>query len=355
MKKKMSLFTKIYISVVAFFLVLLIAAGTVLWFFLDTFEITRPNYTAQKIFTDCFKSGNIGQLVKEYSPEQLKFEDEQSLNREFKEQYDLSKLNYFSFESGQNGEEVYVVSYDGAKLADFTLAPNEHKGFGMRDYALVGAKLYLTQSEAVSVLVRKGCTLKLNGITVDSSYIAEPDIKDASYDHMPTGIEGILYDKYTVSEFLFEPEITVADADGVEQAAELNKTVGCYEVPKTYSTELQQNYSQYVISAITEYAKYLSNVSDFTHIEPYLDPESALYKNVKNVSVTWLWKHKSYKISDEKAYDFYSYGDGVFSCRAYLKDTLISYSNKEHVEFVDVTVYLRKVNGDYLIYDMVNN
>ena len=36
-------------------------------------------------------------------------------------------------------------------------------------------------------------------------------------------------------------------------------------------------------------------------------------------------------------------------------DTLINYSNKEHIEIIDVTLYLRYVDGKYLIYDMVNN
>ncbi len=353
--KRMSLFSKIYLAVVSLFLVLLVVAGGILWFYLSAFEASRPNTTAEKVFSEYFKTGNIGTLVKQFSSEQLKFENEESLNREFKEKYDLTKLNYFAVESKAEGKEQYTVSYNNMKLADFILVKNKNIGFGMKDYILDDVNFSLKQSDAVTVLVNKGYKLKLNGIIVDNSYIVETDIQDVSYKHMPNGVEGILLDKYVVSEFLFEPEITVVGFDGVEQTTQFNGELKCYEVPKVYDEVLQSEHSDYVIKAMKEYARFLSNKGAFSYVAPFLDSKSRLYTNIRDVSVTWLWKHKEHRISEEKAENFCKYTNEVFSCRVYLKNTLINYSNKEHIEIIDVTLYLRYVDGKYLIYDMVNN
>ncbi len=353
--KRMSLFSKIYLAVVSFFLIALVVIGGVLWFYLSAFEASRPNTTAEKVFTENFKTGNIGGLVKQFSSEQLMFEDEDSINREFKEQYDLTLLNYFAVESKVKGQEKYTVSYNNMKLADFVLIQNKNIGFGMKDYILEDVNFSLKQSDAVTVLVNKGYKLKLNGIIVDSSYITETDVQDASYKHMPKGVDGILFDKYVVSQFLFEPEISLVGLDGVEQKAVFDEELKCYLVPKTYDEVLQHEHSDYVINAMKEYARFLSNKGDFSYIAPFLDSKSRLYTNIRDVSVTWLWKHKEHKISEEKAENFYKYTNEVFSCKVYLKNTLVNYSNKEHIEIIDVTLYLRYVDGKYLIYDMVNN
>lgn len=353
--KKMSLFSKIYLSVAAFFIILLIVAAFVFWFFLEAFEATRPDNIAKSFFNESFKAGTIGYLVEQYAPEMLKFENKDSIDREFRENYDLTKLNFFSTTSLQDGSEKYTVTYNNSEFAGFMLSPDKEEGFGFKNYKITDVNFTFERNTEVSVLVKKGSKLRVNGIDVDASYIAETDIQDVSYSHMPKGVEGIMYDKYTIPGLIFEPEVKVISSDGEVSAAEFDKEKECFAVPTVYSVELQKDHSDYAICAITEYAKYLSNNSEFSKIAPYLDPSAGLYKDIQGVSTTWLWKHKDYRISDEKACDFIRYTDEVFSCRVSLKDTLISYSNKEHVEVVDVTVYFRYVGGNYLIYDMVNN
>ena len=353
--KKMSLFSKIYLSVIAFFLILLVVAAFVLWSFLKTYEATRPDNIAKNFFDESFKAGNIGHLVEQYAPEMLKFENKDSIDREFKENYDLSQLNFFATASFPDGGEQYTVAYNNSEFAGFTLYPDKEEGFGLKTYKLTDVEFTFESNSEVSVLVEKGSRLKINGIDVDASYISETDIEDISYSHMPKNVEGIVYDKYTVSGLIFEPEVTVVSAGGVEDKAEFDNEKDCFAVPTVYSAELQKDHSDYAISAITEYAKYLSNNSEFSHIAPYLDSSSAIYKDVQGVSTTWLLKHKDYRISDEKACDFIKYTNEVFSCKVSLKDTLIDYSNKEYVEVVDVTVYFRYVGGKFLIFDMVNN
>ena len=353
--KDMSLFSKIFLLVVSIFVVLLIAAAIVLWSFLDAFESTRPDNVAQSFFNKSFKIGNIGYLVEQYAPGSLKFETKDSINTEFKKNYDLSKLNFFATASNPDGSEEYTVTNNNSELAKFTLSVDKSEGFGLKGYKVADVDFTFENNRSAEILVKKGFKLKINDIEVDSSYITETDIKDASYSHMPKGVEGILYDKYTVSSLFFEPLAVVISPEGNEELTEYDEDTKCYTVAKVYSAELQNEHSSYAIKAITEYAKYLSNNSEFTNIAPFLDSSAKLYKDIETVSTSWLWKHKSYRISDEKACDFIKYTNEVFSCRVSLKDTLISYENKEHIEIVDVTVYFRHVGGKYLIYDMVNN
>lgn len=355
-RKELSLYSKIYISVVTFFVVLLIVAAAVLWSLLDAYEKTRPKHAAAKVFNDYFVSADLGALLATYLPERLEFESRESINSGFSKGYDTSKLNYFSVSSGDDGSEKYVVSLDNLRIAYFTLSPTgKSAGFGFKHCVLSDVEFFLADHSDITVKVPKGNTLRINGIDVAERYISNADIKSASCQYMPEGVSGIMYDEYTVSGLLFEPVITVVAENGTELPVSYNEAEHSYTVPIVYNDELAAEQTDYIIKAAREYTKYLSNDAGFGAISVYLDRSSDIYNRVRSIEVNWVRDHNGYKISDETATEFYKYAEGVFSCRVTLKETLSRPGYSDHVEYIDVTFYLRRVDGKYLIYEIVNN
>ena len=355
-RKGLSLYSKIYLSVVSFFVVLLIVAAAVLWSLLDAYEETRPKHTAAKVFNSYFVSADLGALLQTYSPDRLMFENRESINSGFSKEYDTSKLDYFSVSSGDDGSEQYVVSCDNHRIAYFTIAPiGKSAGFGFKQCVLSDVEFFLTDHADVKAMVPNGDTLYINGIKVPDSFITKADIKSDSCQYMPEGIDGIIYDEYTVSGLLFEPTVTVTSQSGSELAVTYDDTEKCYKVPLVYDDELAAKQTDYVLKAAREYTKYLSNDASFSAIAAYLDRSAEIYNRVRSVEVSWVRDHNGYKISDEKASEFYRYADGVFSTRVTLKETLSRPGYADHSEYIDVTLYWHLVDGKYLIYEIVNN
>ena len=92
----------------------------------------------------------------------------------------------------------------------------------------------------------------------------------------------------------------------------------------------------------------------FSSIGAYLDRNAAIYQSVKSVDVAWVRPH-TYKITEQKAEEFYKYADGVYSCHVSLKLTMMQSGQPDFDEFIDLTLYLHKVNGKYLIYELKLN
>ncbi len=354
--KRMSRYMKIYLCVVAFFVIVLIVACIILWKLLAAYEQTRPRYVAEQVYNEYFTSEKVGQLVNTYSPEMLKFETVESFNEKFCDRIKTEKLEFFSVSSDGQGNEQYAVACENKRVAYFTVSQNDKEaGFGFKHYELSDAEVFLSAQPDLVVKLPKNSVLSINGQTVDNSYITETDIKDASYDYMPKNVEGIMYDKYTVKDLLFEPVISAFDGNGAKLELVYDDTEECYIVPTVYDPQLEKQHSQYVIQAVSEYTKFLSNDAVFGAVSGYLDKNYDIYKRVRSIQVTWVRDHSGYDIYNEKATEFIRYTDDVFSCRVTLTESLSRVGYKDHIENIDVTLYLHKVGDKYLIYEIVNN
>lgn len=354
--KKMSLFFKIYLSVVAFFVLLLIAASIVLWTYLDAYETTRPKHVAKEVFETYFKNGEIGALIDKFPSEDMYFESAESINNGVKERYDTQKFEYFPVSTDTDGSEKYAVASEGKRLAYFTVSPTDKKAsYGFKYYELSSAEMFFTSYGTVSVKVPKGFKLSINGIEVAEKFISEADIEGVSCKYMPNdSVKGVMYDMYTVKGLVFEPTIKVTGPDSREAVLNYNETEEYFDTELFYDEELKKSQSQYVIAAATEYTKYLSNDAPFSAIAAYLDRKATIYRRVESVEVEWVRPH-TYKITEQKAEEFYKYSDDVYSCHVSLKLTMMQSGQPDFDEFIDLTLYLHKVDGKYKIYELILN
>lgn len=353
---KISKFYKIYFSVIAVALVLLVIAAFVLHSVLAAFEVTRPSTEAKRIFDTYFTTRDFTGLMNEANKDYFKFDNPEVVKSWVNELYGSSKLEYFKVTTDNKEEEKYAVTADTKLIAYFTVAPSEKTGkYGFNYHELSSAQLFLPTYGDITVKVPQGYTLKVNGKVVDDKYKALTNIVGDCAKYLPEGVKGITYDEYKIEGLFFEPEVLVYSADGKETSVEINKEKKYYTASVIYNDELKNAYTDRVLSAARGYTAYLSKDGSFYGIGQYMDKSAAIYNRVRLIETNWVRDHSGFKITNENASEFYAYSDDIFSCRVTLKETLMRPGYQDHVENIDVILYWHKVNGQYLIYEIVAN
>lgn len=356
MKKKLSSFFKIYIGVVAGLVALLVVAAVVLWTVLDAYETTRPKHVAEEVFNKYFLNSDIAGLMSAADPDSEGFESAETINSAAKELIDTEKLKYFAVTSDDKNSAKYAVTEDNNRIAYFTVRKTDKKGkYGFEFYELSDAEIFFAPYGSVTVRVPDNYTLFVNDVPVGDKYVTASGIEGDSCKYMPEGVEGVKYKEYKLSGLFSEPTLKVMSQDQQEVAVTLDKTNNIYTAALAYDSELETEMKDYIIKAASVYTAYMSNDAKFTAVSKYLDRSAEIYDRVRKSEVYWVRDHNGYKISNEKASEFYKYADGVFSCRVTLKETLTRPGYPNHTENIDIVLYCRKVDGKTLIYDIVTN
>ena len=354
--KKLSLYSKVLISVVIAFVVLLVAAVLLLWNWLSAYEGSQPKYVANSIFQKYFVTLDIEGLNNSCKNQELPFETSDFVKSEISKLYDSSKFQLFRIGTKQNGDEEYAVAFNNKQIANFVLsASNEKDKYGFTGYFLSSYSFDFSYNRDVVVKVPKNAAVYLNGIKASDDYIAEKDIEHSSYKYMPEGVEGIKFDKYVVKGFMFEPEIEVKTADDKALELEYIEAEQCFAPKMIYNEEYKKLYSDYVLAAGEEYVKYCSDDGEFSSVAKYLDKSSEIYARVRALQPQWVMPHNGCKIISRKASEFYTYSDNVFSCRIQIKQNLIGNNSKVHTHNVDVIFYLKKQGNKFVIYEILTN
>lgn len=355
MKKKMSSFFKTYIAVMASLVALLIVAAVILWTVLDAYEVTRPKHVAEEVFNKYFVSADIAGLLSATGSSREKLESDEVINSASKELLNTDSLKFFEVSSDETSSK-YAVTEDNNRIAYFTVTKTGEKGkYGFKYYKLSDAELFFAPYGNVTVRVPEGYSLVANDVSVGDSYITERGIESDSCKYMPEGVEGIKYTEYKLSGLFSEPSLKVLSADGREVDVNLDTVNNVYVAGLAYDSALEEEMKDYIIKAASAYTAYMSNDARFSAVSKYLDSSSEVYERVRKSEVYWVRDHNGYKISNEKAFEFYKYAEGVFSCRVTLKETLTRPGYANHTENIDVIFYCRTVDGKTLIYDIVTN
>ena len=334
---------------------LLIVAAVILWTVLDAYEITRPKHVAEEVFNKYFVSADIAGLLSAAGSSREKLESDDVINSAAKEILDSDSLKFFEVSSDDTSSK-YAVTENNNRIAYFTVTKTDEKGkYGFRYYKLSDAELFFAPYGNVMVRVPDGYSLVANGVSVGDGYITEKGIQSDSCKYMPEGVDGVKYNEYKLSGLFAEPVLSAVSNDGQEVAVNLDKVNNVYVADLAYDSALEAEMKDYIIKAASAYTAYMSNDARFSAVSKYLDSSSEIYERVRKSEVYWVRDHNGYKISNEKAFEFYKYAEGVFSCRVTLKETLTRPGYANHTENIDIVLYCRNVDGKTLIYDIVTN
>ena len=324
--------------------------------FLADYEHSLSKYVADEVYEEYFMHPDYEKLIEISGCEISPAESKEALAEYIKNEVGGEQLVYKTVSDGIAIDTVkYNVRAGSKKIAEFTLKKTGEKSrYGNDLFALDTIKLvYKVPSLSVSVKAPADCTVKINGYTLGAEQVVATE-KTSSCDHMPEGVAGLTYNTYTLTGLINEPEVTVTDRNGKANVVE-KEDDGVYSAKLNYSEELASAYREQISDAAQKYAAYMQSDGRFSAFSQYFDPDSTLYTQIKNAEIYFVWPHDGYSIEDVNVRDFYAYDDNTFSCRVSLTHVLHKKGSEDYRDYIDMTFYLRNVNGSYLIYDRENH
>lgn len=351
--------------------------------FLEEYESVQPKYVEAEVFDSYFKRIDYEKLLtaadRGGNEDITEFEDKEDLINYLKGLYSDKEITYYSISTGTSnaqtaqldlsdlagyfvdqfnskGDIKYIVKADEDKIAEFTLVHSDSAAkiskHGFKEYELGSIELFFFPHESVTVKLPKTSTLTVNGVKVSDKYlIPEVNEEEEFNKHLPEGLEGVVYVAYTVDGLYLKPEISVTDKDGRTVEAVYNAEDNYWAAGFLYDDALAAQYSTYVINAIQKYAAYMQMDGSRADFIDYYDTDSDLWENIITTENYFVWEHEGYTFKNQKASEFYRYNDDVFSCRVSMTHVLHRYGWEDYVDYIDMTIFLRKVDGNYLIFD----
>lgn len=372
--RKIPLFYMIFIACFSIAFVVLAVGLIVLRFYLADFEGAQPRYVADEVFEKYFSPLDAKTLAEDAECKSAPF-DKTDTKADFLEKMipqgakvsyynvstgidtDIIKYNVrYSIDNAESGADTEEKDADYVKFASFTLkktGEKSKKGFAL--YALDSIEVNYPHLVSAKIKIPSGYSLTINGIVPNDEYISERDADSESCAHMPEGVNGIKHNVYTIDNLLAEPEISVKAPDGNLCTVSYDEAEKEYIALPINDIQLAQEYSEYVIKAAQTYATYMQNDTSFAKVAKYFEKGTPLYEAIRKSATIWVIDHDSYEFENVSADEFYAYDENTFSCRVRLTHVLHRSRLEDFRDNMDVTFYLRNINGTFVIYDRTNN
>ncbi len=254
---------------------------------------------------------------------------------------------------GKDALEYVVYSY-----------PNEAKNVVIKDEngnerkveKISGGNIYtdtaIGLSGTIEFMALSDSKPSLDGLVIDEKYIIEKDIKTDSCKYMYGEVKGITYNKYKITWMGDTPTLTVENK--YKRTAILTEVEGMLTETIEYDSEALAKHSQLITDASHTYVKMMANDANERVCLSYFDPSSEIYQLVKSNPQGYFTDHESYEFIDSTVKDLYVYDENTFSGSISFVFTVTRLGNVTKYPF-NYTLYFRLVDGEYLIYQMINN
>ena len=354
--KKISLFWIILLAITVLFFIFVEVGKFFLRDLLEEYEDSQYKYVAEDFFQSNFLFGDGSTFAQMFEDQISEFETQTRAAAYFEELTSGKDFTMQSVSTGLDDHIQYTVRLGDTRFASFSIVKTGEKtkhGFDL--YTLSDLRLDDALLTGCSVRVPAQYKVCINGNTATKDYCNGDRIETASQEFMPDGTDGVIYTTYTFERLCGEPQLSVKDTAGREAPLAFEEKEDVYISGLIYDDVLAAEYSEYVMAAAKAYAAYMQNDTSFAQIKKYFDPESALYTNIRTAETGWVIDHNSYTFEDVSTSEFYAYSEDVFSCRVTLTHVLKYRGLNDYRDYMDMTFYLRRVDGTYLIYNTSNN
>ena len=225
-KSRFGLAFGIFTAVLA---VLIIAACTVLWFYLDAYESTRPEQAMQEFAQLADEEYWSSAVEGAFTVGETPFEDREELMEELCMSVIRENPLEWREDEGYSADNmVYMVSAGGKDICRVTLdemTENGDAGFGFTYLQVTRVELLASftapEAHEITITVPAGATVSVNGVELTDDYIdAEMAIDNAALPDLEANIADRLYTVYTVTGLYAPVEVSAVDADGESIAVE---------------------------------------------------------------------------------------------------------------------------------------
>lgn len=348
--KNKPLFYKIYFSVIAVFLVLLIAGLFVLYSVLGVFEAAQPTGLMDKIVTEYLQKGDLSGAIEEFDIPLSAYENKNIVNDVFKKIVGDKELSIASSGKKRDGyNEVYNIKAGDNNLLTFYLKKAEKSGkYGIKGYVVGIAELDSSICKNYEIHVPSDIKLMINGIEVkkeDRIDNALPKIlTDKIVDKNVTTLQTVKL----VNLISDKIEVKAYKADGSEVAVTDNN--GVYTIAQGMEAAELDALKNHALNASQGYAKFMQEDASLGSISYMFDTSTEFYNYVRKTEL-WVWTHTGYDFEDISFSEAHKYTDNLYSCRVKFTH-ILKLGQRTYKDYFDKYVYVEKVGNSLKVIDM---
>ena len=381
MKRKNAAFWKIYAIFVTLLVTVAIVGTGLLISWLDAFEKSQPIHSAEAVFNEYFVTERWGEVLKLSDYEMSALEREGDAVAALAELKRDKVMSYYSAgvtdgackynvvlvdakdlsASTGSGEtvkdataEMSVKGIPSTKIATITVTKKETAGkWGFGGYEFSELEIFLKKNQSAEVCIPSQYTLYAGDEAIPADKIAE--FKSHSWNEsLPDGVKGIEFATYRFEGLLSEPTFSVKDENGDPVALAKNEESGVWEAGLIFEADVDKALSDRLLKGLKEYAAYMQDDGSIGRVSPYFDTRSDFYKSTASNPSSFVWDHNGYEFKNETVEDFYFFDENTLCCHISFDQVLKMTGRENYVDNLSMTVFARKINGTWRIFDCVN-
>ncbi len=348
--KNKPLFYKIYFSVIAVFLVSLVAGLFVLHSVLQVFEVSQPTGLMDKIVTEYLQKGDLSGAIEEFQIPLSAYENKEVVNDVFKNIIGDKELTVASSGKKRDGyTEVYNIKAGENNLLTFYLKKAEKGGkYGIKGYVVGIAELDSSICKNYEFHIPSDIKLVINGVEV-----AKPDRIDNA---LPEILTNKIGDKSVTTLQTIKLENIISDkmeikayrADGTE--VEITENSGVYTASQGMDAAELEALKNHALNASQGYAKFMQEDASLGSISHFFDTSTEFYNYVRKTEL-WVWTHTGYDFEDVSFSEAHKYTDTLYSCRVKFTH-ILKLGQRTYKDYFDKYVYIEKVGNSLKVIDM---
>lgn len=366
--------------------------------YLEEYESVQPQHEAERIFTEYFTDyetivANAANLTIS------DFEDEAAVISCMKELYGEADPANWSLNkaiSAEIGTLKYTVSVGGTNIASFTLVKTDriNEATGEPIYTLGKIRVSFSPSKGASIYAPINATVKVNGLTLGDGYrFGDPVVLDEQVYYPEGDAAARTMQNYFVGGLYYEPTVTVTSADGdVEYTLKHDAAKASWRADGDYIDRLVLSYNEKIeeerrqederlqresdeirtmlagkaVEGLQMYARWMQYDATTAQRNKYFVTGCDFLKSIAGTNPSaYVWIHKGYRFDDVQDDEYKYLNEEKTEISGHIKMTQVllevndpmmgSDEKPEWDNAIDSTVFMRLVNGEWLIYDIQNN
>ena len=354
---KKGVFWKAYGIVVTCSLVLILAGLGVLWFYLDNYEKSRPEYKVDEIVEKLNKS-DIDDLLTYLDIQVTEFENMDSVKEYLKSELS-GEWSYTKNRNDSTDEEpCYILIKDGDKVGSISLNKEGKQGiFKMSNYSLASFNTELNKTRTVTIKAPNNAAVFVNGIALSDDYVSSNDEEVVDLEYVVDYIETPTYKSYKLDNIYGDLDVKVVGVSGNELSVEATETedekIVAYEYSFDCSEDFINSVDQRVRDYIYEYVDYVINTKQVSKVQSYTLSASNARKLFSNsaVAIAWNGTPKSIDYGEIETSNYQQYTEDCFSVEASVTASVVTNSGDVREYPTTLKIIWVKKSGSWYVVD----
>jgi hypothetical protein len=324
--------------------------------FLRDYEQGRPASTMDKIVSQ-FTVDNIQNLLDESGVTFNEFENNQVVGDYLKDKISDNEVTYKKFHKEYSETNpVYMVYAGDTAIAKVKLDENGKNAHKFTKWKL-GSITFdgctdKNNNTTVTIKAPKGSTVKINGVTVNDSYITQNDVAFDPCKYVSSYVTAPALTVYTIDGLVVQPDIT-AQLGGTDLTVDTNKNTYLVNYPSDDALLAAQHSA--IMTVAENYGKYMINRGSMSTLSAAMVGHAK--ENIADIPAVWAFLYGNsytYEFRNESISNFRKYSDSCFSCNIYY-DLYVDWSAGNKTYNTSLTYTFVKISGKWHVADFMIN